>query len=240
MQVHADVRVVLGRKVRFDGFGLKTRLEGSVRAIEEPGRPSSGRGEVRLVEGRYKAYGQDLEIESGRLLFNGGPLTEPAIEIRAKRKPSDEVEVGVLVRGTLDKPEFSLFSTPAMPRERQLSWLVLGRSLEESGTGNDERAMLASAALSLGLSGTDFLAQNLRGGLGLDDISIGAEAGQQADQARFTVGKYLSPKLYVSYGVGIFQPGQVFKLLYDLGHGFKFSTESGVHTGGDLLYTLER
>ncbi|MCC2658337.1 MAG: hypothetical protein K0Q76_3445 [Panacagrimonas sp.] len=240
MQVHADVRVILGKKVKFEGFGLKTRLEGSVRAIEQPGTPGSGRGEVRLVEGRYKAYGQDLEIETGRLLFNGGPLTEPAIEIRAKRKPREDIEVGVQVRGTLDKPEFSLFSTPAMPRERQLSWLVLGRSLEESGTGNDERAMLASAALSLGLSGTDFLAQNLRGGLGLDDISIGAEAGETGDQARFTVGKYLSPKLYVSYGVGIFQPGQVFKLLYELGHGFKFSTESGVHTGGDLLYTLER
>lgn len=240
MQLHADVRVILGRKVRFEGFGLNTRLEGSVRAIEQPGRPGSGRGEVRLVEGRYKAYGQELEIETGRLLFNGGPLTEPAIEIRAKRTPAEDIEVGVLVRGRLDKPEFSLFSTPAMPRERQLSWLVLGRSLETSGTGNDERAMLASAALSLGLSGTDFLAQNLRGGLGLDDVSIGAEAGEQAEQARFTVGKYLSPKLYVSYGVGIFQPGQVFKLLYELGHGFKFSTESGVHTGGDLLYTLER
>lgn len=241
MQVHADVRVILGKKVRFEGFGLKTRLEGSVRAIEEPGRPGSGRGEVRLIEGRYKAYGQDLEIETGRLLFNGGPLTEPAIEIRATRKPREDIEVGVLVRGTLDKPEFSLFSTPAMPRERQLSWLVLGRSLEETNTsGGDEHAMLASAALSLGLSGTDFLAQDLRGGLGLDDISIGSEAGEQGDQARFTVGKYLSPKLYISYGVGIFQPGQVFKLLYELGRGFKFSTESGVHTGGDLLYTLER
>ncbi|MGH8516572.1 MAG: translocation/assembly module TamB domain-containing protein, partial [Panacagrimonas sp.] len=239
MQVHADVRVILGPKVRFEGFGLKTRLEGSVRAIEEPGRPGSGRGEVRLVEGRYKAYGQDLAISTGRLLFNGGPLTEPAIEIRATRKPREDVEVGVLVRGKLDKPEFSLFSTPAMPRERQLSWLVLGRSIEEGGDA-DERAMLANAALSLGLSGTDFLAQNLTGGLGLDDISIGAEAGEQADQARFTVGKYLSPKLYVSYGVGIFQPGQVFKLLYELGRGFKFSTESGVHTGGDLLYSIER
>lgn len=239
LKLHADVRVVLGTKVRFEGFGLKTRLEGSVRAIEEPNRTSSGRGEVRLVEGRYKAYGQDLAIETGRLIFNGGPLTEPAIEIRALRKPREDVEVGVLVRGTLDKPEFQLFSTPAMPRERQLSWLVLGRSIEE-GNGADERAMLANAALSLGLTGTDFLAQNVRGGLGIDDISIGADAGETADQARFTVGKYLSPRLYVSYGVGIFQPGQVFKLLYELGHGFKFSTESGVHTGGDLLYTLER
>jgi translocation and assembly module TamB len=142
------------------------------------------------------------------------------------------------VRGTLAKPLFTVTSVPTMPRERQLAWLVLGHDLEATGSG-DERAMLANAALSLGLTGTDFIAQNLRGRLGIDEISIGADAGDESSQARFTIGKYLSPKLYVSYGVGIFQPGNVFKLLYDLGHGFKLSTESGVVTGGDLLYTVE-
>ncbi|MGB0956226.1 MAG: translocation/assembly module TamB domain-containing protein, partial [Panacagrimonas sp.] len=185
------------------------------------------------------AYGQNLKIETGRLLFNGGPLSEPAVELRALRKPTEDVEVGVYVRGTLDEPEFSLFSTPAMPRERQLSWLVLGRPLDSAVAG-DERAMLSNAALSLGLSGTDRIAQNISSGLGLDQLSIGAAPGEDAEQARLTVGKYLSPKIYVSYGVGLFQPGQVFKLLYDLGRGFKLATESGVHSGGDLLYSLER
>ncbi|MGQ0697158.1 MAG: translocation/assembly module TamB domain-containing protein [Panacagrimonas sp.] len=239
MQVSADVKLNLGDRVHFKGLGLTTKLAGSVRAIEQPGRPGSGRGEVRLIEGSYKAYGQELQIETGRLLFNGGPLTEPAIEIRALRKPREDIEVGVLVRGTLDKPLFDLYSTPAMPRERQLSWLVLGRSLDE-GSGDGDQALLASAALSLGLSGTDYLAQNLRNKVGVDDISIGAQPGEDAQLARFTVGKYLSPKLYVSYGVGIFQPGQFFRLLYELGRGFKVSTESGVHTGGDLLYSVER
>lgn len=238
MTLTADVKLVLGSKVHFEGFGLKTDLTGSVRAIEQPGRPGSGRGEVRLEGGRYKAYGQDLEIQQGRLLFNGGPLTEPGLEIRAVRKPADEIEIDVLVRGTLAKPLFQVTSIPPMPRERQLAWLVLGHDLESTNSG-DERAMLANAALSLGLTGTDFIAQNLRGRLGIDEISIGADSGDEADQARFTIGKYLSPKLYVSYGVGIFQPGNVFKLLYDLGHGFKLSTESGVVTGGDLLYTVE-
>jgi translocation and assembly module TamB len=145
----------------------------------------------------------------------------------------------VLVRGRLDAPEFSLFSTPAMPQERQLSWLVLGRGLEEGGSG-DDRAMLTSAALSMGLSGSNFLAQRVRGGLRLDDITIGARPGEEADQARLTVGKYLSPDLYVSYGVGLFQPGHVFRLLYTIGRGFKLQTESGVESGGDLIYSIER
>lgn len=239
LALNSDIKVSFGEAVNFDGFGLKTRLSGSVNALDEPGRPTRARGEVRLEGGRYKAYGQDLEIETGRLLYNGGSITDPAVEIRAKRQPREDITVGVYVRGRLDAPEFSLYSTPAMPQERQLSWLVLGRALEEGGADGD-RAALTNAALSLGLTGGDFLAQKMRGGLSLDEISIGARPGETADQARLTIGKYLSPRLFVSYGVGLFQPGHVFRLLYDIGRGFKLQTESGVESGGDLLYSIER
>ncbi|MFP5357583.1 MAG: translocation/assembly module TamB domain-containing protein [Gammaproteobacteria bacterium] len=237
--LHSDVRLRLGDEVHFRGFGLTTRFTGTLNAQTAPGRPASGRGEIRLVDGQYRAYGQDLRIETGRLLFTGGPLSDPAVEIRALRQPREDITVGVLVRGRLDAPEFSLFSTPAMPQERQLSWLVLGRGLEDGSSG-DDRAMLTSAALSMGLSGSNFLAQRVRGGLRLDDITIGARPGEEADQARLTVGKYLSPDLYVSYGVGLFQPGHVFRLLYTIGRGFKLQTESGVESGGDLIYSIER
>lgn len=238
-QLAADVRIVLGENVRFEGFGLTTRLGGSVRAIDEPARRQIGRGEVRLVDGRYEAYGQDLEIETGRLLWNGGPLTEPAVEIRALREPREGIEVGVQVRGTLDRPEFTLYSTPTMTREQQLSWLVLGRPLEQA-SGADERAAIANAALALGLAGTDSLAGRFSKRLRLDEISVGSAPGDEAEQARVTLGKYLSPRIFVSYGISLFEPGQVFKLLYDLGRGFKLQTESGVNTGGDLLYSIER
>jgi len=61
-----------------------------------------------------------------------------------------------------------------------------------------------------------------------------------AQVAQLTLGKYLTPKLFISYGVSLFQPGQTFRLLYDLGHGFKLQTESGVASGGDIIYTFER
>ncbi len=239
MDVYVNVTVALGDKVTFDGFGLKSRLTGDLTARQSPGRAVTGRGEIRLIDGRYKAYGQDLSIETGRLLFTGGPITDPAIEIRATRQPRDDIEVGVSVRGRLDKPEFALFSTPGMPQDQQLSWLILGRDLSTSTTGDDQAA-LAGAALSLGLSGSDFLAQRLKGGLRIDDISIGARPGEDPEAAKLTIGKYLSPKLYVSYGVGLFQPGHIFRLLYDIGRGFKLQTETGVASGADLLYTIER
>ncbi|MBI3171020.1 MAG: translocation/assembly module TamB domain-containing protein, partial [Hydrocarboniphaga effusa] len=202
LNIESEVRIVLGEAVRFDGLGLKTRLTGAITAFDDPGRPTRARGELQLAGGRYKAYGQDLQIETGRLLFNGGLVTDPAIDISAYREPREDIKVGLRARGTLDAPQFSLYSTPAMSQEEQLSWLILGRSLSETlkaGAG----AELGGAAMSLGLTGSDYLAQQLGTRLGFDQVSVGAKPGETADKARMTIGKYLSPKLFVSYGVGL-------------------------------------
>jgi len=260
--IFVDVRLVLGDAVRFEGFGLKTRIEGAVAVNQQPQREALGRGELRLIDGRYKAYGQDLTLESGRLIFSGGPVTKPAVDLYATRHPRDDITVGVRVRGTLAKPELSLQSSPPLPREQQLSWLVLGRSLETTST--QDRSLVSSAALSLGLGGGDFLAGLLGKRVGLDQLTVGsATAGgsevaasaqsiagaqtggttvvdQSAQAAQLTLGKYLTPKLFVSYGVSLFQRGYSFKMLYTLGNGFKLSSESGTASGGDIIYTVDR
>lgn len=238
LPLYANVRVNLGKQVRLEGYGLKTRLEGGVTVVEEPGRETAGQGEIRMAEGAYEAYGQNLTIQTGKLIFSGGPVDQPGLDLRAVRRPREDILVGVRVRGTLDTPQLTVFSEPGMPQQQQLSWLLLGRSLDQS-TG-DERSLLASAALSLGMRGGESLARSIGEGLGLDDVSLGAREGESADGAMLTVGKYLSPKLYVSYGLGIFERSQLVRLVYDLGKGFKLATESGVDTGGDLLYTIER
>ncbi len=247
----AEVTVVLGDKVTFEGFGLKARLEGSVTAIDRPGLGGTrGRGELRLIDAAYKAYGQEIQVETGRILFNGGPIGEPTVDLVARRSPREDVSVSLHVRGTLDQPTFELSSSPAMPREQQLGWLIFGRPID-SGAGGEFSG--AAAALSLGIAGGDALASRIGKVIGLDQVSLGADSTSSAwqssnralpgvagtDQTRFTVGKYLSPKLFVSYGVGLFDNGNVLRLLYDLGHGFKLRTEAGLETGGDLLYSVE-
>lgn len=237
--IESEVRIALGDEVRIDGLGLKTRLAGAITAYDDPARPTRARGELRLDGGRYRAYAQDLQIETGRLIFSGGPVTDPAIDLTAFRKPREDIKVGLRARGTLEAPEFSLFSEPAMSQEEQLSWLVLGRSLSATLDSN-QRTQLSGAALSLGLTGGDYLAQQLAPRLRVDEVSIGARPGETADLARFTIGKYLSPRLFVSYGVGLFQPGHFFRMQYDIGKRFKLVGESGVQQGGDVLYTIER
>lgn len=260
--ITAQIALILGDAVRFSGFGLTTRIAGGVLLRQQPRGDALAQGQLLLQDGRYKAYGQDLTIQHGRLIFDGGPVTKPAVDIAAVRQPRADVSVGVRVRGTLRRPTLTLTSTPPMTQQQQLSWLLFGKPLEE-GSGSDQTAV-AAAALSLGLSGGAYVANKIGSKIGIDDISIGsaqagggsavatnagaigasavaqgygtAEAGQAA---QITLGKYLTPRLYISYGVDLFESGQVFRLLYDLGHGFKLQTESGSTNGGDLLYTFE-
>lgn len=240
LPVNAEVTVALGKAVSLSGYGLETRLGGSITVLESPGSVTRARGALTLEDGKYEAYGQKLDIRRGRIVFAGGPITSPGLDLEAVRTPDKNVLVGIRVRGSIGQPDFQLFSEPPMEQNAQLSWLVLARPPSEVGEGSEDSNALAGAALALGLSGGDWLAQRIGSKVGLDEISIGTGDGEDSSQAQFKVGKYIGPRLYVSYGVSLFQPGQIFRLRYDLGGGFAIQTETGVESGGDLLYTLER
>lgn len=242
LQLRSKLKLVLGDKVRVEAFGLKTNIAGELTVRDKPGQQTTATGELNTVGGSYKAYGQNLDISRGRLIFAGGPVTEPGLDVKAARYPTEDIEVGVRVRGPLSQPVFELYSMPPMPQQEQLSYLVLGRSLTTQGTGatGAEQAALANAALSLGLGQTGFLGDFLRDDIGLDEVQIGAGAGQSNDQAALVLGKYLTPKLFVSYGVGLFTPGQSFRVRYQLSSKWTLKTETGTQTGGDLIYSIER
>jgi len=243
-ELEARIRIILGDEVSIDGFGLTARLAGGVTVTQAPGQPTLGSGEVNILDGEYRAYGQGLVIDTGKILFAGGPISEPGINVRALRRPAEGVVVGVSARGPLQNPDFSVFSEPGMTQAEQLSWLVLGRPL--AGASEGESDMIAQAALALGLRGGDFLADRIGGSLGVDSAGFetgSGEAGAASDvnQAAFVIGKYLSPDLFVSYGIGLFDSISTVKLEYTLSEHWKVSTESStLSSGGDVTYTIER
>jgi len=238
-QLSSRVRFILGEQVKFDGFGLKGRITGNLISKDQPGKPTTASGELAIEDGKYRAYGQNLDIRTGRLLFAGGPITEPGLDIEAVRRPSPGILVGVKARGNMRKPDFSLFSEPSMSQSDQLSWLVLGRPLE-SNTSSQDRNSMNQAAIMLGLGGGLALTEEYGEKLGIDEISIESDPDDETNQASLQVGKYLSPKLFVSYGVGIFEPVSTLRLRYALGSKWKLVGESSaLRSGADLFYVIE-
>ncbi len=243
-ELYAQIKLILGDDVTVDGFGFKGGVTGELEVTQKPGEPTIGSGELKIVDGEYRAYGQGLVIEKGRILFAGGPINQPGVNVRAVRNPAEDIKVGVNVRGSLEQPDFTLFSEPAMSQSEQLSWLVLGRPLDDAS--DSEGDMVAQAAMALGVKGGNFLADKFGGDLGVDNIGIetgSGEAGAASDvnQAAFVIGKYLSPDLYVSYGIGLFESISTVKLEYSISDHWKVSTESStLSSGGDVKYSIER
>lgn len=232
-QISARVRTILGDKVRFEGFGLSGRITGELTAVDQPNQLTTGQGELRVVDGEYEAYGQKLIIENGRLIFNGGPITEPGLDITATRQVQD-VKVGANVRGTLKSPKLTLFSDPSMPDSEVLSYLVIGRPLNQTSTAEQQK--LSSASSQLGIAGGALLAGKVGRELGIEEVSVQSQA---PGQAALVLGKYLSPRLYVSYGIGLFQSVNTVNLRYTLNSKWTLEAQSGEYSSADLLYTIE-
>ncbi len=229
------INLILGDRVNFSGYDFDGQLGGKLLIEESEGQLTRGIGEINIPKGRYSAYGQRLDIENGRLLFIGGPLTNPGLDIRAVRK-TDSVTAGIHVTGLLKQPQLSLFSTPVMDQADTLSYLLLGRPLE--GSTDKDGAMMAKAALALKLTGGDKIARNVGDRLGLDEMHL--EGSDSGDQASLVVGRYLSPKLYVSYGIGLIESFNTLNLRYNVTEQWLLKAESGESQGADLMYTFER
>ena len=72
----------------------------------------------------------------------------------------------------------------------------------------------------------------------LDEMRV--ESSDSGDQASLVIGRYLSPKLYVSYGVGLVDSFNTLNFRYQLSSKWQLKGESGETQGADLLYTIER
>ena len=235
LDVASRVRVTVGPDVQVQAAGLRGRVEGSILTVTQPRQLPWGRGELRVVDGTFGAFGQRLEIETGRLIYSGGPLENPGLDIRAVRRV-DTVTAGALVRGTLRQPELSLYSDPPMPRANVLSYLTLGKNLDELQAG--EQQTVNQAANSLALSGGGLIAQDLGRRLGFDDVAVTAD--DRTGGASVVISKYLGGGLYVSYGLGLFDTVNTLRLRYQLNQRLSVEATSGEASAADLIYTFER
>lgn len=192
LPITSDVMITLGDNVKLIGFGIAGKLNGKIAVYDRPGQVTTGQGEIQ-VSGAYQAYGQNLKIENGRLLFASTPVDNPALDVRAVREVND-VTVGVHAQGTAQAPQLTLYSEPPMEQSDALAYLVTGQPL--SNLNQSENTILNSAARTLGTVTGNLLAKSIGNKLGITDIGIENNALLQSSV--FTVGKYLSPKLYLS------------------------------------------
>jgi len=234
LQIYTDVKLALGTDVTVDTYGLTGRLTGSVSASSDPSGNARGSGELKIEEGKYAAYGRKLDIQRGRLIFSGGLVSDPAVDLRAV-KVFPDVTAGVNVRGKLRSPQISFFSDPSLTQTQIVSVLVAGgtiESLQKSGT-----QQVGQARNELLAQGGAIVAQQLGARLGVEDVGLESDT---LNQTSLVLGKFLNPRLYVSYGISLTESINTVKLRYTLGDHWTIKTEAGQNRSSDLIFTIER
>jgi len=237
IKVYSDITLLLGERVTINTAGLSGRLSGSIRVTTDDSGISRGRGELTVEEGKYLAYGRNLDIQRGRLLFSNGLMGDPGLDLRAVKKFPD-VTAGVNVRGTLRQPRMTFFSDPEVAQSQIVSLLLAGGSLQtvqNTSTSTDPAARSSASRADL-MQGGAILAQQIGG-------RYNFEAGVEQDldnETSLVLGRYLSPRLYVSYGVGLAEAINTIKMRYTIGDHWTVKTEAGTQRSADLVYTIER
>ncbi len=253
-----EVKIILGDQARVKAAGLDTRVTGSadLKIIGLKPENMSASGEVRTVGGLYTGYGQNLTMEHGRVIYSGGPVDNPALDILAVKKSVDlkreDIRVGVSIIGTLKNPIVKLYSQPAMKEEDILSYLLVGKPYDPK-QGNLGLLLRGASGLLSGAS--PGVIDRLKGELGIDTLDIlssptattastttggstTASATGEFQRSLVTVGKYLTPQLYVSYGYSVFTSEQLLTLRYEISKHWEIETRRGNALGVDLYYRI--
>src|SRR5690606_22731764 len=229
-----DLTLQVGDDVVLNGFGLEGTLDGSLNVRMRPGREMVASGELE-VGGRYTAYGQDLEITRGRLVWQGSPIADPLLDISAQREIGD-VTAGITVTGRASRPQADVRTDPASDQSQALAYLAHGRPLPT--VPRDETPPRDAASAARPARGS-LLPPQRGASIGLDDA--GVIDSRTLGGSVLGVGKYLSPKLYVGYGVSLLGTGQVLTLKYLLRKGFDVEIESStVENRASVNWRLER
>jgi translocation and assembly module TamB len=159
-------------------------------------------GQILLDEGsRVTFRDQRYEIEAGTITFAGSEQFAPILDIRA-RTEAGAYDVVVSIAGVWPRLQTTLTSDPPLPTGAIASLILTGEDPRASGAvSRDPSQSLASAAgdvvVGAAMSPLSTGAQKL---FGLDRFRIDPTfQGGTISSARATIGKQITPELFVSY-----------------------------------------
>ncbi len=161
-----------------------------------------------------------------------------------------QLDIGLNLRGTLQNPHISLFANPSNIINSQLdmlSYLITGQASNQLSAASTQ--LLLNAANNLGSEKNNIgqLISKVQQKIGLDQLTIGAKpifdptTNSLQQNTSLIVGKNLSPKLNISYSLGLLDQISILEINYLLNKNFSLQTTSSNFANGlDLLYKIEK
>jgi translocation and assembly module TamB len=246
--INARVDVTVGAtngkandRVKFIGFDSQIPLAGRLQ-LTQKGRNIAmhAYGAIGVTHAvTIEAFGQRLDLNRAIARFNG-PLSAPSLDIDANKDVQGST-VGVRVLGTATSPNIQVYNDAGMSEQEALNALLTGRVNEGSsglsntdGFKSDVNNSIAAAGISLGLGGTRAFTNQLGRTFGLSGLALDAQG--TGDDTQLSVTGYITPDLYLRYGVGIFTPVNKLTLRYQVNRRLYLEASQSLEKAIDIFY----
>ena len=147
----------------------------------------------------------------------------------------DDVTAGVYIKGNTGAPQIQLFSKPAMSQNEILSYLLYGHGLEKNQVNTDSSS--AQLLLTLGMGTTTGVINSIVGIFGMDGVQLGSSGS--GEDTQLEVQTYLTNRIRLSYGYGIYNSVNEFKIRYEIVRKLYAEFISAIDQSIDLIYNFE-
>lgn len=163
-------------------------------------------GTVDVVRGQYDLFGRTFIIDRGTVTFQGGEEIKPDMNITAtytfRNDQRVEQELAVNITGPVSSPNISFtLDGSSISEGDALSYILFGRGLNELTLSQQEN-MSGSSGLNIAKTSvssllTSQISKFLGDKLNVDYIEVKSDGS--FDNARLSVGKYITNNLFVNY-----------------------------------------
>ncbi|MDI6740713.1 MAG: translocation/assembly module TamB domain-containing protein, partial [Candidatus Edwardsbacteria bacterium] len=165
-------------------------------------------GRLEPLRGVYRFMDRTFDITEGQLSFTNAAVINPELNLKAhatifgggkteEAAGQQKTEVYLSITGNALMPKLAFRSEPSMSEQDILSMVGAGAKVDEITSMDFKgQALSRGADYALGM-----LTGKVQKGTGLDMLKIKTQTGAEAG-AKVTLGKYVTPKVFVSYSQG--------------------------------------
>ncbi len=239
--INANVGIDLGKDVNFKGFGAELPLTGALVVTQKGQQPMRAKGAVKVARRtKVDVFGQSLGLNFAQFKFNGY-LQEPLVSIEA----ANDIEgrtVGLRAKGKLSNPDITVFNNAGLTEQQAMNALVTGRISNQTATQVNEEGFrseitnnITAAGLSVGLRGTRNITNQIGRTVGLQNLTLSASGN--GDDTNINVTGYITPDLYLRYGIGVFSAQNTLSARYQLTRRVYVEATSSVEKFVDVVYS---
>ncbi|MBW1989206.1 MAG: translocation/assembly module TamB domain-containing protein, partial [Deltaproteobacteria bacterium] len=220
------------------GAGAQVEITGEVDAVKEQRGRMGVNGSLETVRGYYTFSGRTFEVQKGRIIFTGVRPPDPNLDVWAAYKVSG-VTVSLNIHGSASDIRLTLSGDPPMTDTVAMSYLLFGKPPQEL-TGGQAASLQQQAVGYFGAQVIDELKQRLGHEVPLDILTLEKGTGSE-EGAQVVAGKYISPKLFVTYRRGVGPQGENELMLeYYLTDNLTIQSQVGSQeSGANVFFTID-